>query len=118
MPRNISFMLTTEQIKNKTKTVTRRNGWLKLKAGDVLNACEKCMGLKKGEKVVKLGQIKVTSVSREPLSVIDKEECIAEGFPEMEPEDFISMFVKTHKGTSGQTEVTRIEFVYLPQQES
>jgi len=29
MPRNMSFMLTTEQIKNRTKTVTRRLGWKK-----------------------------------------------------------------------------------------
>ena len=27
MPRNISFMLTQEQFKNKTKTMTRRSGW-------------------------------------------------------------------------------------------
>jgi len=46
MPRNISFALTTKQIRNRSKTVTRRLGWLHIKKGDVLNACVKCMGLK------------------------------------------------------------------------
>jgi len=36
MPRNISFALTTQQVRNRTKTVTRRAGWLFLKAGDIL----------------------------------------------------------------------------------
>ena len=43
-------MLTKEQILARTKTVTRRLGWWFLKPGDVVWACEKCMGLKKGEK--------------------------------------------------------------------
>ena len=62
MPRNMSFMLTTEQIRNRTKTVTRRLGWQFLKTGDVLNACVKCQGLKPGETVERLCQIRVTSV--------------------------------------------------------
>jgi hypothetical protein len=30
----MSFMLTIDQVKNKTKTVTRRTGWTFLKPGD------------------------------------------------------------------------------------
>ena len=46
----MSFMLTTNQIIDETKDVTRRNGWENLKPGDRLRAVEKAMGLKKGEK--------------------------------------------------------------------
>ena len=52
MPRNMSFALTTKQIEDETKDVTRRNGWWFLKPGDQIWAVEKCMGLKKGEKVI------------------------------------------------------------------
>lgn len=65
MPRNISFALTTEQIRNRTKTVTRRLGWKNLKVGQVLNACVKCMGLKPGEQIQRLGQIRVVDVTFE-----------------------------------------------------
>lgn len=64
MARNISFALTTEQFRNRTKTVTRRAGWKFLKAGDILNGCVKCMGLRPGEKIERLGQIRVVDVRR------------------------------------------------------
>ena len=89
MPRNISFALTTKQIRDRTKTVTRRKGWKFLKAGDILNACVKCMGLKPGEKIERLCQIEVTDVRVEPLDQMssDREygdaDATAEGFPEM-----------------------------------
>jgi hypothetical protein len=113
MPRNISFMLTKEQVKNRTKTVTRRTGWTFLKPGDVLNAVEKGMGLKKGEKVKFLCQIKIIKVSREALISIDYSEVIKEGFPEMKPADFIKMFCSTHKKIDPSKTITRIEFKYL-----
>ena len=50
MPRNMSFAMTTEQVRNQTKTVTRRQGWRFLNAGDILQPVVKGMGLKKGEK--------------------------------------------------------------------
>lgn len=106
-------MLTTPQIKNRTKTVTRRMGWRFLKIGDVLNACEKCMGLKEGQKIVKLGRIRVVNVYREKLFKISLGDCIREGFPEMDPAGFIRMFCESHKGCTPQTEITRIEFEYL-----
>ena len=51
--RNMSFTMTTRQIKNRSTTMTRRFGWWFLKPGDRIQAVEKGMGLKKGEKVKK-----------------------------------------------------------------
>ncbi len=112
MPRNMSFMLTTEQVRNKTKTVTRRLGWWFLKTGDILNACVKCMGLKKGEKVEKIYQIRIVSTRNEPLYLINQEECRKEGFPEMAPEKFVGMFCREMKCWNN-TIVNRIEFEYI-----
>lgn len=112
MPRNMSFMLTAQQIKDRTKTVTRRLGWKMLKPGDILNACKKCMGLKKGEKIEKFCQIRILNTRWEPLEAITKEECIKEGFPEMEPKDFIAMFT-VHNKCKETDLVNRIEFEYI-----
>ena len=115
MPRNMSFALTTQQIIDETKTVTRRFGWLFLKPGDVLWAVEKSMGLKPGEKIKRLAQISVVAVRSEPLSAITYEDCIKEGFPEMSPNQFIAM-LKSHYGkqVDESSTVNRIEFEYLP----
>lgn len=118
MPRNMSFMLTKEQYRNQTKTVTRRNGWLFAKVGDVCNGCEKCQGLKKGETVVKMGQHRIINTRREPLRrMIDdveygKSEVIKEGFPDMTPAEFVDMYCK-YNGTDLNDDVTRLEYEYL-----
>lgn len=109
--RNISFQMTTDQILGRTKTVTRRLGWLTLKPGDMLRACEKCMGLKPGEKVRQLAVIRITSVRRERLEEITAEDCALEGFPDMMPEEFVAMFCR-HMKVTPDTPVTRIEFEY------
>jgi len=105
-------MLTTEQIRNKTKTVTRRLGWKNLQPGTILNACEKCMGLKKGEKIKKLCQIRVVSVRQEPLNHINYSDVVEEGFPQESPDGFINMFMEHMKCKRNQ-KVTRIEFEYV-----
>lgn len=113
MPRNISFALTTEQVKNKTKTVTRRLWWKFLKPGTVLMACEQCQGIKKGE-LVRLGKILVTGVRRERLNKITDSDVVKEGFPGMTRNDFIKFFVEEMKPKRGVLEVvTRIEFEYI-----
>lgn len=112
MPRNMSFMLTTEQVRNRIKRVTRRNGWLFLRPGDIVNAVEKGMGLKKGEKVKRICQIKVISVNLEPLNWITKSELILEGFPDMTTDQFIDMYCKHNKCKPRDT-VNRIEFEYI-----
>ena len=113
--RNMSFSMTTEAVRNRTKTVTRRLGWDFLKPGDVLQACEKCQGLKKGEKVVKLAVIRVVSVTREPLHHIldySEEEIAREGFGDMSRRAFQNMFMRANKCWEF-TPVNRIEFEYV-----
>lgn len=97
MPRNMSFAMTKEQIRTRTKTQTRRFGWWFLKPGDILNGVEKGMGLKKGEKIVRLCQIRVVRVQTEPLNAISQEDVIAEGFPDWTPEQFVQMLVDHYK---------------------
>lgn len=113
MPRNISFALTTEQIRQRTKTVTRRLKWLHAKPGDVLNACVKCMGLKPGEKIERIGQIRVTQVTREELQICTDDDATREGFPHLSGAEFVGMFCE-HMRCTPETVVTRIEFEYLP----
>lgn len=117
--RNISFSLTTEQIRNRTKTVTRRLGWKNLKTGTLLQGCVKCMGLKRGEHPEKLAIIRVVSVYTEPLNSLTvnlkygMNEMILEGFSNMQqPEEFVRMF-RDHMNCRADQEVTRIEFKYV-----
>lgn len=121
--RNISLMLTQQQILARTKTVTRRVGWAKLKAGDLLRGVEKGMGLKAGEKVRPLATIRVVSVRAEPLSAMTVDldygfvECEKEGFGEHPtlswPSQFVEFFCGSHRGCTPNTLVTRIEFEYV-----
>lgn len=108
----MSFAITSDQIRNRTKTVTRRMGWRFLKSGDMICAVEKGMGLKKGEKVNRLENLIVTSVNAQRLSDIDQEDVEKEGFSEMSVQEFITMFCASHKGCKPETVVTRIEFEY------
>lgn len=120
--RNMSFMLTTEQIKNRTKTVTRRLGWRFLKPGDLIQAIEKGQGLKKGETVKRLAVLCVEKVSVEWMSDFrEREDSHAEtrreGFPYMTPEEFYVFFRKSHPNpSSDDLLVTRIEFSYVERQ--
>jgi hypothetical protein len=112
--RNIAFSMTKEQIRNRIKTVTRRDGWKNAKPGDLLCAVEKVQGLKKGEKVVRICVIRVVNARRESLFRLiedieyGKQEVILEGLPEMTPQGFVDMFNKDEP-----YEVTRIEFEYI-----
>ena len=115
--RNISFAKTTEQVRLRRKTVTRRQGWLFLKHGDLLQPVVKGQGIPKGGRVEKIGgPIRVVSVRRQPLSLLLSEvgagyarnEITKEGFPGMDPGEFL------HKYFEGARSwwVTRIEFEY------
>jgi hypothetical protein len=111
--RNMSFALTTPQVLARTKTVTRRTGWTFLKPGDLIQAVEKGMGLKKGETVRRLAVLRVESVSRWPLREgLTKADVAREGFPDMSHDAFTDMFCRTHKGCTPDTIVTRIAFRY------
>src|SRR5690606_39615229 len=103
--KNISFALTTNQVRARAKTVTRRLGWADLQPGTRLQACEKCMGRKRGEPLVKLAIIEVVNVRRERLDrLIDPDnreygfkEVIREGFPDLSPAEFVTFFCRSHK---------------------
>ena len=112
MARNMSFAMTTDQIKNMSKTVTRRFGWWFLKPGVDVWAVEKAMGLKKGEKIKRIRLLHIISVRKELLNSITKEDCEKEGFPNLEPIDFINMLC-THYKCKADALVNRIEFIYL-----
>lgn len=79
--------------------------------------CEKCMGRRNGEPLVRLGEIVVVSVQREKLCRMTDEpdygqtECCREGFPDMTPDQFVKMFCE-HMNCSPETIVSRIEFKY------
>lgn len=105
--------MTTDQIRNRTKTVTRRLGWGKLRAGQLLCGVVKGMGLKPGEQIERLAVIRVMNVRRETLNDITQEEVVREGFPDMPVALFQSMFIE-HMGCSPFDVVTRIEFQYVP----
>ncbi len=109
MPRFISFMHTERQLLDGSKTVTRRKGWANLEAGQILQAVEKCQGLKKGEKLNRLCLIRVKDVRREPLSAITQEDCNREGFPDYTPSQFIEFYCQQFK-CAADFVVTRIEF--------
>lgn len=115
--RNISFSLTTPQFIDGTKDVTRRFGWWFLRPGDRLCAVEKAMGLKKGEKMNRLGVIEIVSTRGEPLDTMTKnldygfEEVRREGYPF--GTEFPSVFVETlcrHYGVEPSKICNRIEF--------
>lgn len=108
----MSFSLTTPQFKDRTKDVTRRLGWWDLKPGDRIMAVEKCQGLKKGEKIKRLGEIEIVSVRREKLRDINQVECKREGFPHFTPYDFIMMFMGANRCLD-DIEVNRIQYRYI-----
>ena len=110
MPRNMSFALTTPQYLDGSKTETRRLGWWSLKPCEVINGVEKGMGLKKGEKIKRLGQSIVVSSEGEPLKNITQDAVVREGFPKMSREEFIEFFCKTHKNCTPDTVVNVIKF--------
>ena len=114
--RNMSFSLTTEQVRRREKTVTRRLGWWGLKPGTILQAVEKAQGLRKGEHVKPICLIRVVSVRLEPLYAIhnyDLEETTREGFPQLTACEFEAMFVKANHLEGTWTPVNRIEFEYV-----
>lgn len=115
--RNMSFALTTEQVRARTKTVTRRIGWRFLRVGDLVQPVVKCQGLKPGESIQKIGgPIRVKSVRREKLdTIVDRRDYIEtalEGFPQMPPTEFVRMFCDHMRPCQPYWQVTRIEFEY------
>lgn len=111
--RLMSVSLTADAVVARTKTVTRRAGWLTLKPGDRLQLCRKVMGRRKGEPLERLAVVEVVDVRREPLCDITNDDVAREGFPEWSWTEFVQFFCETHKGVAFGTEITRIEWRYL-----
>jgi len=113
MPRLMSVSLTEDQVRARTKSVTRRAGWTFLQPGERLTLCRKVMGRRRGEPLVRIVDVEVLDIRREPLGAITVDDVHAEGFPDMTPAQFIEFFCSTHKGCTPSTEVTRIRWRYL-----
>lgn len=119
MPRLMSVALTEDAVLTRQKTVTRRNGWWTdrngkrlLLPGDTLTLCRKVMGRKAGEPLIRLCDVEVLSVRRERLAAITYSDCAREGFPAMQPSEFIAFYC-AHMGGDAWQQVTRIEWRYL-----
>ncbi len=112
MPRNMSFSMTTNQFRNRSKTVTRRFGWWFLKPGDVICGVEQSRGLKKGEKINRLGLIRIVSTRAEPLNAITAAELVLEGLPDTSPHAFVDR-LSARCRVPPQEPVNRIAFEYL-----
>ena len=136
MPRLMSVSMTEQAVIERRKTVTRRKGWWLdkhgrrlLNPGDRLTLCRKVMGRKHGEPLVRLAEVGVISVRREPLSYVllkhpptaprgeldyGASEMAREGFPGTDPLTFIDRYFTRAQGISANEDVTRIEWRYLP----
>jgi hypothetical protein len=116
--KNMSFFLTTESARARTKTVTRRNGWAGLKPGDRVQQVVKGQGLKQGEKIQKIHVIQIINNRPETLNLLiqmpeyGRREMVREGFPEMDPANFVKMYCD-HNKTTPSSLVNRISFRYL-----
>lgn len=73
----MSVSMTEQAVIDRRKTVTRRKGWWLdkrgrrlLNPGDRLTLCRKVMGRKHGEPLVRLAEVGVISVRREPLGYV------------------------------------------------
>ena len=111
--RNMSFALTTAQVRAGTKTVTRRFGWWNLKPGDLVQPVYKTMGLKKGEKVAPIrGPIRIVSVRKERVRDVTLDDVAREGFPGWPKEAFIGVLTDNFLKAGLLTPVNRIAFEY------
>lgn len=121
--KNMSFFLTTRQVREGTKTVTRRLGWAFLKPGDRVMAVVKGQGIPKGGRIERIRLIEIVSNRPEALWKLaldpdyGREEAIREGFPEMDGLEFMEFFIRHHtsrrKTVDRNTKPQRLEFRYV-----
>jgi hypothetical protein len=113
----MSFALTINQIRKRTKTVTRRLGWSELRPGILFRAVEKVQGLKRGEKVKRLALLRCVESSCEELRVITPADVAREGFPGLSAAAFVQMFC-LHMRCKPDQLVNRIRFEYVDESEA
>ncbi|MEN4464454.1 hypothetical protein VXE65_20785 [Mycolicibacterium conceptionense] len=107
----MSVALTTQAVRDRQKTQTRRAGWRHLKEGDQLALCPKVRGVRRDNREL-ITIVDVVSVRRELLRAITAEDVVAEGFPNLTTADFITFFCDSHRGVRPESEITRIEWAY------
>lgn len=121
MPRLMSVAMTTQAVRNRTKTVTRRAGWSYLRPGDRVTLCEKVQGRKPGEPLVRICTVEVVSVRRESLAELTApdlpeyghDEMAREGFPGLDPAEFVRRWFTEAQGIAPDALVTRVEWRYV-----
>lgn len=113
--RLMSVALTEAQVRARTKTVTRRLGWITLTPGTELQLVRKAMGRKRRDgtvdPLVRICVVEVVDVRRERLDAITADDVAREGF-DMTPAEFVEFFTTAMRCTPN-TEVTRIEWRYV-----
>lgn len=122
MSHRMSCSITVEPVRARTKTETRRAPatWTTLKPGDLLTLIEKGMGLKRGERQVVLAEVTVTAIDLVRLTDITEDDVHSEGFPNMTPAEFITMWLDAHRNqptrhdSDGEVLCRRIRWEYLP----
>jgi hypothetical protein len=114
----MSVSLTEPQVRDRSKTVTRRAGWISLQPGTRLTLCRKVMGRRRGEPLVQIVDVEVLDVCRERLDTITADEVRAEGFPGLTPAQFVEFFCSTHTGCTPESTITRIAWRYPDDPES
>lgn len=120
MSKLMSVAFTEQAVLERRKTVTRRKGWWfdkngrrLLRAGDRLTLCRKVMGRKPGEPLVRICDVEVVDVRREPMWLcMQAGELEREGFPGMGPDEFVERYFEP-QGIGMSDSITRIEWRYL-----
>ena len=117
----ISVRHTMEPVLNRTKTVSRRDGWWERKngtrqlvVGQRLRLCDQTMGLR-GRSPIVVGIVHVGSVTREPLGEITDADVAREGFPHMTAIEFVKFYTTTFR-VEPDLVLTRIGWSYAPGQ--
>lgn len=120
MSRLLSVALTEPGVVERRKTVTRRLGWWTdkrgrrlLLPGDELTLCRKVMGRRKGEPLVRLAQVRVVNVTREPLDAITDDDAVLEAVEGISTAaEFVEFYAAAMRVDRDAT-VTRIAWEYL-----
>ena len=129
MSRLMSVAMTVDAVIERRKIATRRKGWAFLHAGDRLTLCRKVQGRKKGEPLDRLVEVEVVDARWESLGLLSHpdtndpeavqyawDEVGREGFPGMNPHDFVRQFFVEAQGMAYDDNVRRVEWRYLDEE--
>lgn len=124
MARLMSVAFTLDAVRERRKTVTRRKGWAMAEPGMPLDLCEKVMGRRKGEPLVRVAHVVVVSARPERLDLLTADpdygarEMVLEGFPGLDPAEFIRRYFTEAQGIEPHHLVNRIEYRYLEEDDA